>query len=220
MRASLLLLSACIVLGSCKKDDPDPVTPTPPAPPVVAALSFTAVNFSVATPYFSTTSGMQQPVDLSTAQGMAGQIDISYIYSGDYGQPGFLAPYTRSKEWYWNNFHQPWLSVADSTQLYATSLTPAQFNSARTNAALMATYFADTSLMHLAPHAIFPTGTCIGGRQSFNPTSVLLQRERVFGFRNHVTGKRGLLFIRNDQAQYWPENIISNATKVDIIREP
>ncbi|HOY29165.1 MAG TPA: hypothetical protein PLR96_09335 [Flavobacteriales bacterium] len=211
----LLILS--IGLSACQDDDPvEPSTPAPP--PTASSISFMAVTFTSSNAYFSTTSGMTQPVNASTAQGLAEEIDITLIYDGDYGEVGFFAPLTRSREWYWDQFQQPWLSAADSTTIYVTTLTPAQFTAAQSNSTLIGTYFADASVVYLAPHGIFPTGTCVGGRVSSSPQSAQVAEGTVVGFKNNVTGKRGLIHVRSDQDQLW--EILTSQTKVDIIREP
>ena len=216
MRFLTYLLPVCIAFCACQSDDPEP--PSSPTPSGTAALQFSNLTFTSTNAYFSTTNGMTQPVAATAAQPMAADIDITFIYSGDYSAVGFLAPFTRSEVWYWNQYNQPWLSVADSTELFATTLTASQFTDAKSNSSLIGTYFGNTSSVYTAPHSIFPTGTCVGGRQSSNPASFDLNEGTVVGFKNHVTGKRGLIKIADSQEPYWEE--ITSVTKVDIIREP
>lgn len=216
MRFLSYILLGGIALSSCNSEDPEP--PSTPAPSSSAALAFSNITFTSTNAYFSTTNGMTQPVTAAEAQPMAADIDITFIYTGDYSAVGFLAPLTRSQVWYWNQYNQPWLSVADSTELFATTLTASQFTDAKSNAALIGTYFSNTASVYPAPHSIFPTGTCVGGRQSYNPASFDLNEGTVVGFMNHVTGKRGLIKIAENQEQLW--EILTSLTKVDIIREP
>lgn len=216
MRFLSYILIGGIAFSGCKSEDPEP--PSTPAPSGTAALTFSDMTFNSTNAYFSTTNGMTQPVTAAAAQPMAADIDITFIYTGDYSAVGFLAPLTRSQVWYWNQYNQPWLSIADSTELFATTLTAAQFTAAKSNAALIGTYFSNATSVYSAPHAIFPTGTCVGGRQSSNPASFDLSQGTVVGFKNHVTGKRGLIKIAENQQAYWEE--ITSVTKVDIIREP
>lgn len=62
-------------------------------------------------------------------------------------------------------------------------------------------------------------GSCIGGRQTDDPTSITLSEGQVFVFKNTASGKRGLLYIRTDQYTGWPLPVYNANTKVDIIRE-
>lgn len=209
----LMLFSLSIVLISgCKKDDEEE-TPT-----VTPAKSFPNLTFNPASAYFSTNGTMTAPVDSNQAKTITSKIDITFIYNFDYFEPGFFDPIARSQVWYWDEYYQPWLSTAVETRYYTTSLTKADFDAAKNDQSKIATYFS-LSGTALAPHGIFPTGSCIGGRQSGSPESVLLTEGAVFGFKNTSTGKRGLIYIRTDQSYGWPNAFVDVDTKVDIIRE-
>jgi hypothetical protein len=212
----------CFVAYGCKKESeetPTPAAPTPtPTPAVTAAKSFTNLTFSPTMAYFSTNGTMTAPVDSNAAKVTAttAKIDITYFYNTDYSEPGFLDPVTRSQHWYWDNYYKSWLSSAVQTSYYSTDITKAEYDAAVSDQSKIATYFARTATV-LAPHAIFPTGTCIGGRQTSSPTSVLLSAGAIFAFKNNASGKRGLIYINMSQGMAWPWG--NNVTKVDIIRE-
>ena len=197
----------------CKKDDDDS---TPPTPPTTASKAFIDITFTKSNAYFSTDGSMAAPVDSNQAKTITNKIDITFIYNSSYTEAGFLDPIARSQVWYWNDYYLPWLNTAIETRFYSTSLTKADFDAAQTNEAKIAEYHSSPNTV-LAPHAIFPNGSCIGGRQSSNPNSLLLAEDRVFAFKNTASGKRGLLYIRADQAIGWPT--INSPTKVDILRE-
>lgn len=216
MKSSLLaLLLFSAVLVSCKKEDPEPA----PAPAPVAARSFNGITFNAQTAYFSTDGSMSAPVDSNQAKSISSKIDLTFIFNFDYIEPGFFEPKARSQTWYWDDYYKPWLSNAVETRFYSTTLTKAQFDAANTDQSKIGTYFADANIVKIAPHGIFPTGSCIGGRQSSNPESVLLEVGQVFGFKNTASGKRGLIYIRMDQSQGWPMPLSNTNTKVDIIKE-
>ncbi|MEX0966632.1 MAG: hypothetical protein WD077_05305 [Bacteroidia bacterium] len=207
-----MLTMLCIVLfTSCKKEEDD--TPTPAVSGVFLNLTFNTKNA-----YFSTDGSMSAPVDSGKAKTMTDKIDITFIFNYDYVEAGFFDPIARSQVWYWDDYYNPWLSTAVETRYYSTTLTKADFDAAQADKGKIATYFSDTSTV-LAPHEIFPEGSCIGGRQTHSPESVILSRGQVFGFKNTSSGKRGLLYIRTDQYTGWPAPFSSTDTKVDIIRE-
>jgi hypothetical protein len=184
-----------------------------------AARSFESLTFNTKYPFFATDGSMNFPQDSAKIQDKLAKIDITFIYSSDFSEPGFMDPKARSQDWTWNDYKLPWLSGSVETRFYSTTLTRAQFDSAKADERLINIYFSDTNKIKTAPHGIFPTGSCIGGRQSTDPESLLLHRGLVFGFRNMGNLKRGFLLIRTDQQNAWPTAIVSTNTLVDIIRE-
>jgi hypothetical protein len=223
MKKILLLLPFLATLVfSCKKDDPEPdnkqTQEETTQPEATAALVSEGLTFNQSA-YFATDGSMKAPVDSNTAKTIASKIDITFFFNYDYTEPGFLDPVTRSKEWYWDEYQTTWSAGSVETRLYSTKITESQFIAAKTDQAKIGTYFSDTSNVKLAPHSIFPKGSCIGGRQTTNPTSVDLGKGKVYGFQNIKSGKRGLIFIRNDQGTGWPMPFFDFNTKVDIIRE-
>jgi len=186
---------------------------------IIPAKVFENLSFTPEKAYFSTDGSMSAPVDAAHAKSVAHKIDITYIYNHDYSEPGFMDPVARSKEWYWDDYRQPWLYVAKEVRYYATDLKINHVNDAKADQSKIAEYLADDQRVRLAPHGIFEQGTCIGGRQSFEPESALLYKGYVFGFEHTATGKKGLLYIRKDQHIYWPYSVAPNDTKVDIVME-
>ncbi len=213
MKNVLIVLSAFVTitcLWSCQKDGADSNA--------VAPKIFENLAFNSKTAFFSTDGSMTAPVDSVSAKTMATKIDITFIYDYDYSDPGFMDPVARSKEWYWNQYNSVWLNKAVETVFYATALTAEDFDAAKADQSKIAGFLADSSVV-LAPHSIFPTGACIGGRETANPASVSLGKGRVFGFKNVATEKHGLLYIRTDQGMAWPSYVLDKNTKVDIVRE-
>ena len=204
-----------LLIVSCKKKDGAEPEPEPISMP---AKTFEKITFNPTAAYFSTDGSMTAAVDSTTAKTITGKIDITFLFDYSYTQPGFFDPVTRSKVWVWNDYYKKWLSTGVATQYYSTTLTKADFDAAKSDESKIASYFSAGTFI-LAPHSIFPTGSCIGGRQSSGPSSLLLAQGNVFGFKNTVSGKRGLLYIRTDQYSGWPAPITSPNTKVDIIRE-
>lgn len=199
---------------SCKKEkDNIPTTPT-----ITEAKAFLNLTFNPKNAYFSTDGSMTAPVDSNQAKIVTNKIDITFIFNYDYTEPGFFDPIARSKVWYWDEYYKPWLSTAIETRYYSTNLTKEDFDAAKTDQSKISTYFSNSSIV-LAPHAIFPTGSCIGGRETDNPTSILLDKGKVFGFKNTASGKLGLLYSRTDQNSWWPYTALNFDTKVDIITE-
>jgi len=231
-KMKLKLVLACCILGgsimimdSCSKGSDQSLNLTSTAPPTTTnpnatpAKSFTGITFNPTTnAYFSTNGTMTAPVDSNAAKVISNKIDITFIYDFGYSEPGFLDPVARSQHWYWDGYFKSWLSNAVVTRFYSTNLTKAQFDAAASDQSQIATYFADASVV-LAPHVIFPVGSCIGGRVTGSPPSLSLGMGKVYGFKNTGSGKRGLLYIRMDQATGWPDYIVSTNTNVDIIRE-
>jgi len=200
--------------GDDSMDNDDPVVNNEPA------VFFEELVFNNKEAYFATDGSMSTPVDSASAKSIASVIDISFFYNFDYSEPGFMDPVTRSSdEWYWDQFYHPWLSNAVATEYFGTGLTKSQFDEAKADQSKIATLLEEDASAELAPHSIFPTGTCIGGRQSSDPQSIVLAEGQVFGFKNISTGKMGLLYIRTDQDGAWPIAVVSVNTRVDIIRE-
>jgi len=207
------LLVTGLFLTGCSSDDSGSSNPSTNAPRVFRNLTF-GTNA-----YFSTNGSMSAPVSGSQATAVADAIDITYIYNSDYMEPGFMDPVARSsQEWYWEDYYTPWLSTSVETRFYKTTLTKTDFDAAVLDETKIADCFASPNTI-IAPHAIFPEGSCIGGRQSFDPESFLIREGDVFAFKNISSGKRGLIYIRLDQSSGWPIPFIDTNTKVDIIRE-
>ncbi|MEA3497106.1 MAG: hypothetical protein U9R42_13850 [Bacteroidota bacterium] len=209
----------CISLLSCNKEDVEPNNNNNNNNNATAALAFADLTFNTTNAYFSTNGSMTSPVDSNQAKTITDIIDITFIFNYDYTKPGFFDPVARSQEWYWDDYYSPWLSNAVETRYYTTNLTKAKFDDATADQSKIGAYFADTSSIVLAPHGLFPTGSCIGGRHTYSPSSATLSQGQVFGFKNTSSGKRGLLYIRTDQYSGWPIPISSFDTKVDLIRE-
>jgi hypothetical protein len=207
-----VILSCMIWITGCNKKADG--TPTPPSPQKFENLTFNTKNA-----YFAADGSMSTPVDSVKAKTMSNKIMFTFFYNFDYDEPGFLEPVTRSKEWYWNENYKPWLKNAVETKLYTTKLTAAQFDEAKGDQRKIAEFFSDTNIVNLAPHAVYLSGGCIGGRQTSSPESATLAKKKVFAFKCSVSKKKGLFFIRSDQASGWPMAITSTDTKVDIIIE-
>lgn len=208
----MLLTTGVLALASCKKEK---VNENESAD-VNGIKTFHNITFTPTQAYFSTNGTMSAPVDSTQAKSIVNKIDITFIYDADYTEAGFLDPKVRSQEYYWNDHYKPWLNAGVETKYYSTNLTKSDFDAAQQDPSKIAGFFSNSSTV-LAPHAIFPAGSCIGGRQSNNPTSITLSPGQVFIFLNVSSSKRGLIYIRTDQAQGWPW--MSSSTKVDIIRE-
>jgi hypothetical protein len=207
--SNTLFMTALICVGlsfaSCSSDDAVPTTKK--------ANVWDNLEFTSKTPYFSTDGNMTVPVNAAAAKPIVGTIDISYIYNYDYSKAGFFDPYTRSQEWYWDEYEEQWLSNAVKTNLYSTQLSQSDFDAAKNDVSKIGTYFSDTSAVKLAAHGIFPLGTCVGGRSSSEPGEVALQTGGVYGFKNISTGKRGLLFVHQI------ESFVIETTIVSILKE-
>lgn len=207
------LLAASLFFTSCSSDDSGSSNPSTTAPKVFKNLTFGS------NAYFSTNGSMTAPVSGTQATAIADVIDITYIYNSDYMEPGFMDPVARSsQEWYWEDYYTSWLNTSVQTRFYKTTLTKTDFDAAVLDETKIADCFANPATI-IAPHGIFPEGSCIGGRQSSDPESLLIREGDVFAFKNMSSGKRGLIFIRLDQSSGWPLPFIDNNTKVDIIRE-
>ncbi|MCX6198118.1 MAG: hypothetical protein NTY88_02700 [Bacteroidetes bacterium] len=204
----IALLMAALFSG-CKKTD------SPVAAIVIEGLGFNTTSDA----YFSTDGSMTKAVSEAEAMPIAAKIDFHYIFYFSDDEPGFIDPVACLQHWYWDDYYTAWSSTCAETRFYTTTLTKAQFDAAKTDQSKIGEYLNDAANGTLAPHAIFPAGSCIGGRVSSSPASVTLAKGKIFGFKNTTTGKRGLLYIRTDQGSYWPVPVTGNGTRVDIIRE-
>lgn len=210
---AMMALIAIVTFTSCKKEESNTPVPTASSSKVFSGLIFNTTNA-----YFSTDGSMAAPVDSNQAKKITDKIDITFIFNFDYTEPGFFDPKARSKVWYWDDYYKPWLSTSVETRFYSTALAKADFDAAQADPSKIATYFSRSTTV-LAPHGIFPTGSCIGGRETGNPESVTLSRGKIFLFKNSSSGKLGLLYIRSDQYQGWPIPISNTNINVDIVRE-
>jgi hypothetical protein len=193
---------------------------------VFTNFTFDAYDYGAAQ-YFSTfdTSFKHPLAQSSMTPQQIKNIDLVYIYNSDEWQPGFIDPITASQHNYWDDYYSPWLDSSVQTNFYITTLSPDNFTQAKSNPALIASYFGDSTKMRLAPNGVFPLGTCIGGRQvAGNNDPVFgidthLQLDEVFGFKNVKSGKRGLIHISAQQEKDWPVPVMDHNTTVDIIKE-
>jgi len=186
----------------------------------VPSKSFVNLTFNQVNAYFSTDGTMTMPIDSVQAKvsSTTAKIDITFIYNYEYFKPGFFDPIARSQVWPWNEYYKPWLSSGVETSYFSTTLDKTNFDSAMADQSKIETFFSYPSTQ-IALHAIFPAGSCIGGRDLSPPQLTTLAQGKVYGFKNLTSGKRGLLYIRTDQASAWPIPVLDFNTKVDIIRE-
>lgn len=209
--ALILVFVLPVTMLSCGDKSTDKTEPVKTSPQVYNDLVFSATNA-----YFATNGKTAVPVDATMAKTMVADIDITYIFNSGYTKPGFFEPIARSDSFYWDNYREPWLADAIHTEIFSGDLEMADFNEARTDQSLIAKYFEEKNL-ELTPHAIFPEGTCIGGRSTSSPSSVGMGKGTVFAFKNTKTMKRGLILVDMDQHQAYP--YWNTETKVDIIIE-
>ncbi len=229
----ITLILWCLLLTSCSKDsqskthqNPDSTTSTQAANiKVYDSLVFNAVENE--NQYFSTIdSSVTYPksYDSLTASQIK-NIDILYIHDYNYDKPGFMNPYIAAQQWYWNDdvYYYPWLSSSVNSELYLTTLDSNQFDSARRVDGYLNNCFNDSNRVHLSKSQIFPAGGIVGGRNSMQPDWYVnydLAKGKVFGFYNVGTGKKGLILIRYDQENGWPDFPVTGfRTKVDILKE-
>ncbi|MGZ5282745.1 MAG: hypothetical protein ACXWEY_10765 [Bacteroidia bacterium] len=202
------LLLLFVSLQSCNKgEDPNSETPSTPA------KSYDKLKFTFDNQFFSTESGTV-PLDSVAAQQVASTIDFTFIYNTDYMSKGIMDPVTRSKDYYWDDYRRPWLSAAKETRLYDTKLTKSDFDAAKNDQSKIGAHFKDSTMVILAPHGIFPSGTCIGGRISSSPQSLSFRKDHVYGFKILSTGKMGFVYVHKDQ----PSDF-SATTYMDLIKE-
>ena len=210
-----ILFASIIAFGliSCGKDEP-----APEETPIVKPYVYQNIEFTKDSAFFATGAGMTEPLDSVDVvdEDLDSLIDIAYIYSTDYSEAGFIDPITRSDHWYWDDYYSPWLSQSKRTLFYSTFLTRTEFESAMKDQSKINSYL-NLGTVAVADHAVFPTGTCVGGRPTTDPASLELYKGQVIGFWNYTAGKRGLIFIRPDQVVNWPDN--GTMTRVDILRE-
>ncbi len=218
MKLKIIFLSISLIfLTSCESNDE--TTTNTDSGNTTDVQVFTELIFTPENAYFSTNGSMTTPVNSDQAQQISDEIDITYIYNYDYDGPGFFDPIARSQEWYWDDYYNPWLDNAVKTLYYSTNLTKTDFDEAVDDPANIEVFFNSGSFL-LSPHGIFPEGTCIGGRQTLDPDSIELEESQVFGFQNMATGKKGLIYIRDDQQNGWPLSIIgATSTKIDLVIE-
>ena len=212
--AGLMMMAfiTLIAIQGCKKENS--------AASVTAPKVFKGIGFNTTSnAYFSTDGSMVKPVNETQAKTMASKIDFRYIFYFSDAEPGFIDPKTCAQHNYWDEYYSTWSGASVQTIFYGTNITKAQFDEAALDQSKIGTYLSDVANATPAPHAIFPAGSCIGGRVSSGPSSLTIRKGKVFGFKNVVSGKRGLLYISTQQAQDWPMPILDNATSVDIIRE-
>ena len=225
MKPQLTLLPVLFVFIICSCSKPsDPV-------PVVTSntiswdgLVFGRYTYGHDNSYFSTIdTSFRTPLNASQAQPKADKIDLVYIYNSGYSAPGFMDPYTLTQHWYWDEYYTPWLTNAYHTKFYMTKLSKLQYDSAKADGSKFQVYFSDTTKVYVAPHRIFPIGTCIGGRgfcagvADCAINDISLVRGKVYGFISN--NKKGFIYVRTDQNPGWPTNIINADTKVDIVKE-
>ncbi len=210
MNSQTKVFTVCLLIGvmfltNCKKD----------ASSTGKAKSFTNLTFNHRIAFFASDGSMAAPVDSFGAKASISKIDITFFNYYDYDGPGFFDPVARSSDaWYWDQFCLPWLKNGMATKYYSTKLTKADFDAAVSNQSKIATFFASSDTK-LAGHDIYPVGAVIGGREA---NSVELKKGGVYGFMN-AAGKRGFIYVRTDQATAWPIAVVSQDTKVDIVRE-
>lgn len=210
------------ILTSCKKDvEANTISnPTEQDKPVVyEGVRFSAINFLDNDQSFSTfDTSFKTPIQIyQLLPQQKKNVDILYIHDYLYDEPGFMDPYTAAQEWYWNSdiYYHPELDSSVKTIFYVTNLNKLQFDSVKSNSTFFDKYFTG-EYIHLAPHDIFPPGSCIGGRGGYSD----LKRGRIFAFKNEFSGKRGFLYIRDDQENGWPDFAVNSfSTKVDITKE-
>ena len=188
-----------------------------------APLYFDVV-FSKTFAYFSTSGYTENPTNKLYTQSnteFIEKIDMTYAYTN--GVPGFLEPITRSIEVYgWENIHEPWLEDGIETIYYtATHLNKEDFDIAQIDELKINEYFSNPEMKVAGRGVTFPVGTDIGGTNNsyppFNPSAI--NKSKIFGFKNIVSEKKGLIYIHDKQNAYWPSTLISTNTRVLIIRE-
>ena len=234
--AGILLLAGCIkqeILIPPPPGSDNGNTGTSGSTTTVSAnvSAFTSMTFDVydweAPQYFSTfDTSFKSPLwQYSMTPAQLKNVDLMYIYNSDWQQPGFIDPLTASVHQYWDDYYSPWMDSSVQTNFYITTLTVENFDSVKSNPSLLRTYFADSTKIRLAPNAVFPLGTCIGGRQSaggIDPVfgmDTQFKLDEVFGFKNVTSGKLGLIHISPNQESSWPVPLTDHNTVVDIVKE-
>lgn len=223
----LALLSLTIVFffscskSSDKKENSSIIDPEKISIKVYEGLAFSTLKYGDNNPYFSTidTANFKVPVAEAFATANASKIDLMYYYyTAGAGEPGFIDPYTASQHWYWDDYYTPWLSATTvRTKFYLTELVKSDFDAAKKDLKKLDEFFKDSRYVRIAPHSIFPEGTCLGGRQVGLTTNITLKKGGVYGFISNE--KKGLIYIHTTQPNGWPAAIESTRTYVDILKE-
>ena len=202
----------CLVLflSACKKND------SPGNVSVHDGLVFDAYDYGAAGFYSTFDTSFKGPLtEFQLTPSQIKNVDMVYYYDTyvNAGSPGFIDPVASSQYSYLSDFYFPWLDSSVQVQFYNTGLTASNFNAAKSNYALLDSYFKDSTLVYLAPAVSpYPAGSIIGGYFQ-------LSEDQVFGFIDVKTGKHGLIHISASQEYEWPFPIYDHDTHVDIIRE-
>ena len=184
-----------------------------PSPSPDAPLVFESIIFTVDEAYFATDGSMLGPVTGEEAQVNADRIDLTFTYDDDYNEPGFLTPVTRSQEWYWNRYRQPWLSDAIEVDFFVTRITSDDFQAAKRDESRVRWLF-NRYRGARTPHSVFPEGSCVGGRDTEDGVGL----GGVFAFQHRATGRLGLIRLTDSQPST-PLLSSGNRVRVDIIAE-
>ncbi|HLK30751.1 MAG TPA: hypothetical protein VKT28_19395 [Puia sp.] len=219
----VVLLFAC-TFTSCKKSSSDNSNAGPQLY-VFTRLAFNCYDFP-SNSYFSTfdTSFKAPMAEGTMTPDQVKNIDLAFIFDSNDYNPGFADPLTASKHWYNDLFYTPFLVNSTGTRFYISTLNASNFDSVKTKHSLLATYFSDSSKLKTAlTDDVFPTGSMLGFGLSPNDPVFGISSEfaldKVFGFINIATGKRGLIHVSASQEQYWPMPVYDHNTFIDIIKE-
>ena len=210
---AITLVSFVLCLSACKKDNNSSGSSNPY---VYSNIVFDADDFG-AHQFFSTfDTSFHTPLPQSAmTSAQIKNIDLVYSYydvaAGEYF---FVDPIAASQSSDMDGFGDtaPWLSNSTQTYFYATNLSADQFAAAKTNTTLIGTYFKDSTAVGLEASYYYGTGLSAGLNPVFAP-------DQVIGFKNVLSGKRGLIHIAANQEQGWPEPINDHNTTVDIVKE-
>ena len=211
MRTKILLIALLIVaIIGCKKEDTTTTTTA-----TTAAKSFSNVTFDSDKMFFSTSGSSNTVLDSNQAKSVAATIDITYTWDGAYDAAGFLDPITRSSSaYYWSSqFQTSWTSVSKQVIWYKTTLlnyVDGSFTAAKNDQSKIGQYFADSTKVSITTHSVWPTGTCVGGRNSTTGFGGV----QIFGFKRVADGKRGLVELVST-----PTSGLNSKTVVNIIIE-
>jgi hypothetical protein len=176
--------------------------------------------------YFSTidTSFKSTKAFSEMSASQLANVDLVYVYEYSGGMPGFLDPVSASTEhvthdayntdyWYF-----PELANSKQTIFYQIGLNRGDMDSIMLHPELFDQYWnnGDAGFMTMAESSgTFPQGAIVGAKFGY----VSLAKRLMIAFKNVTSGKRGLMYIRTDQAYGWPDYIISDHTRVDILKE-
>jgi hypothetical protein len=228
-----LFIFCCYLIACTKNDNPEVIPAEDSIPvkiPVDTAVTpkdtvqayyfenlvFGSLKYGADNQYFSTTDsffdGPKNRWALDSSR--LAHVDILYMFDNNYTAPGFMDPHNAGQEWYWNDqyYYYPWLVNNNQTEFYNTNISKGDFDNVRKDSTLFEVFFTNGTT-EIAPHAIFPAGTIIGGRQGS------LKKGRVYGFKTLKDNKMGFIYIRTDQDYGWPEPITNFNTKVDIVKQ-